>query len=59
MAAPKTYRATSTIYVDERFIREGEIFTTTAPKGETWEEIEADKPARGRKPAEPATAADD
>lgn len=48
MAAPKTYRATATVYVDERYIREGEIFTTAAPKGETWEEVKQAAPAKGK-----------
>jgi hypothetical protein len=55
MAAPKTYRATTTVYVDERYIREGEAFTTAAPKGETWEEVEQAKPAKGK----PAPADDE
>jgi len=46
MAAPKTYRAKAALYVDERFIREGEIFTTAAPAGSAWEEVKA-KPTGG------------
>lgn len=56
-AEPKTYRALSAVYVDERYIVEGETFTTAKPKGEQWEEIVTDAPARGGRRA--ASAADD
>jgi len=36
-----TYRATEAVYVDENFIEAGEVFTTDAPKGKTWEELDA------------------
>jgi hypothetical protein len=39
-----TYRATQNVYVDERYIFAGELFTTAAPKGATWEEVNAAKP---------------
>jgi len=39
MAAPKTYRATATLYVDERYIRAGERFTTATKPGSAWEEV--------------------
>lgn len=35
-----TYKATETVYVDECYIRAGALFTTEAPKGETWEPVE-------------------
>lgn len=57
MAEAKTYRALQTVYVDERFIREGELFTTAAPKGSTWEEIDAlDHDADGKKGGSKAKA---
>lgn len=36
-----TYRATENVYVDERYIFAGEEFTTDAPKGKTWIELDA------------------
>jgi hypothetical protein len=46
----KTYRATEAVYVDERYIAAGEVFSTAAPKGNTWEEIDAlDHDANGKK----------
>lgn len=45
-----TYKATETVYVDECFIRAGELFTTNAPKGGTWEPIDPlDHDANGKK----------
>jgi len=58
MAVAKTYRATANLYVDERFIREGEVFTTAAPKGSAWEEVEA-KPKGKAQSGAPVTGADD
>lgn len=55
MAAPKTYRALSTLYVDERFIREGETFTTETKPGSAWEEVKS----KGGSPAAAPAAADD
>lgn len=51
-AGAKTYRATETVYVDERFIREGEVFTTAAPKGATWEEVGGSDPQPAPAPAD-------
>lgn len=36
-----TYRATENVYVDERYIFADEVFTTEAPKGKTWIELDA------------------
>lgn len=35
---PKTYRASERGYVDGRIVEGGEVFTTTAPKGEWMDE---------------------
>lgn len=50
----KTYRATQKGYADERIVEEGEIFTTSAPKGSWMEEVEPKeaKPIRAPKPSE-------
>lgn len=45
-----TYKATEAVYVDEVYVRPGERFTTNAPKGKTWEAIDAlDHDGDGRK----------
>lgn len=49
-----TYRATVPVYVDDAFVREGALFTTDAPKGDTWEEIDPlDHDGDGRKGGSP------
>lgn len=37
----KTYRATENVYVDEAYVFAGDEFTTAAPKGKTWIELDA------------------
>lgn len=44
-AKPKAYTSNVPVYVDSRYYREGEVFVTSQPKGDTWTE---------RKPAEVA-----
>lgn len=45
-----TFKATANVYVDERYIRAGETFTTTAPKGDTWTALDPlDHDGNGRK----------
>jgi len=36
-----TYRATENVYVDEAYIFADQVFTTDAPKGKTWIELDA------------------
>ncbi len=42
---PKTYKALADGYVDSIYIKAGEVFTTSAPKGSWMEEVKEDKPA--------------
>lgn len=58
MAGPVTYRATETVYVDDRYIRAGETFTTEAVKGEAWEVVEVEG-KKGKAAPAPTPAADD
>jgi len=50
----KTYRATQKGYVDERIVEEGDVFTTSAPKGSWMEEVEPEdkKPVRSKPTAD-------
>lgn len=58
MAEAKTYRALQTLYVDERFIREGELFTTDAQAGTQWELVDDGK-EKTSKPRAPKPDADE
>jgi len=61
----KTYRARAALYVDERYIREGETFASASPPGDMWEEVKPhplDHDGDGRKGggrAKPAPAGSD
>lgn len=47
---PKTYRALQNGYVDDRYVYEGETFTTSAPQGSWMEDLDPGAEPEARKP---------